>query len=391
MTDWVFDRKTKRLGLASPSLSARLANVKIILEVDGEEISLLENKVRIKTLDNVATPIGSVKRDLLEAHASTIHSTISLDSQGNSDWAAIQVRLRNTGRKPLRIGKLNLLQVSSAEDGVLDLGRHPAEYRVLVESGASGNYTGVRSIVANDGIHESKHLSLIYSPSSKVAFLAGQGTIKETWVKVITEYGEKDHLGNYTYAQHDRIKRWRIESDFADYSLEPGGEISTDYILLAFHTDPFFLLESYAEAVCKLNTVREFKREDIPVGWMTWYNQESHLRGGGGNARGAVKEGVVLEQASYIQKHLKDYGVNFIEIDEGYERALGDWDANEFVPSGMDGIARKIRRERACPWGLGKSFHGFRESESVSRASRLVREERREAVPVLAMVDGSTA
>jgi alpha-galactosidase len=349
MTDWVFDQKTKRLGLASPSLAARLANVKIILEVGGEEINLLEGARRVKSVSSVATPIGSMKRDALEVHSSGIHAKISLDTQGNSHWAAIQLRLRNPGKKSLRIGKLNLLQISSAEDGVLDLGRHPAEYRVLIESGASGKYTGVRSIVANDGTHESKHLSLIYSPSSKVAFFAGQGTIKETWVRVITEYGERDHLGNYTYAQHDRIRRWRIECDFADYSLDPGEEISTDFILLAFHSDPFFLLESYAEAVCKLNAVREFKREDIPVGWMTWYNQESHLRGGGGNARGAVKEAVVLEQASYIQKHLKEYGVNFIEIDEGYERALGDWDANEFVPSGMGGIAKKIKEKGLLP------------------------------------------
>ena len=349
MTGWVFDRKTKRLGLASPSLSARLANVQIILEIGGDEVNLLESKLRVKTLESIVTPIGSVKRDVLEARASGIHSRISLDTQGNSHWAAIQLRLRNPGRKSLRIGKLNLLQVSSAEDGVLDLGRHPAEYRVLVESGASGNYSGVRSIVANEGIHESKHLSLIYSPSSKVAFLAGQGTIEETWVKIITEFGEKDHLGNYTYAQHDRIKRWRIECDFADYSLDPGETISTDYILLAFHSDPFFLLEGYADAVCKLNHVREFKAEDIPVGWMTWYNQDSHLRGGGGNARGAVKEEVVLEQTSFIRKHLKDYGVNFIEIDEGYERALGDWDANEFVPGGMDGIAKKIKKEDLTP------------------------------------------
>jgi alpha-galactosidase len=349
MTDWVFDRKTKRLGLATPSLAARLANVKIILEAGGKEINVLESARQVKSPSSVATPIGTMKRDILEADASGIHAKVSLDTQGNSHWAAIQLRLRNTGRKPLRIGKLNLLHVSSADDGVLDLGRHPAEYRVLVESGGSGNYTGVRSIVSNDGVHDSKHLSLIYSPSSKVAFFAGQGTIRETWVKVITEYGEKDHLGNYTHAQYDRIKRWRIECDFADYSLEPGEEISTDYVLLAFHSDPFFLLESYAEAICELNGVREFKRDDIPVGWMTWYNQESHLRGGGGNARGAVREPVVLEQASFVRKHLKDYGVNFIEIDEGYERTLGDWDANEFVPSGMDGIAKKIGEKGLIP------------------------------------------
>jgi alpha-galactosidase len=349
MTEWIFDQKTRRLGLASPALAARLANVRIAIEVDGKEIDLFQRRQRIKTLGSVATPIALVTREILEADVSGVHSTISLDAQEKSPWAAIQVNLRNSGRKALRVGKVDLLQISAAKDGVFDLGRDPAEYRLLVESGASGNYTGVRSIAANEGVHESKHLSLIYSPSSKVAFLAGQGTIKETWVKVITEFGEKDHLGNYTYAQHDRIKRWRIECDFADYSLDPGETISTDYILLAFHSDPFFLLEGYADAVCKLNHVREFKREDIPVGWMTWYNQDSHLQGSGGNARGAVKEKVVLEETSFTRKHLKDYGVNFIEIDEGYECALGDWDANEFVPSGMDGIAKKIKKENLTP------------------------------------------
>ena len=342
MPNWTFNIKTKRLDLASPELAARLSHLQITFELDWKFIDLLKGKVSVKPAESVVTPLGTARRVTLESEAAGITCEILLDTLDKSPWAAIQGKIKNSGRKPLRIGKVNLLQLSSDREGLLDLGHHPSEYRILIESGASGNYTGVRSIVANNGTHESKHLSLLYSPSSKVAFLAGQGTIEETWVKIITEYGEKDHLGNYTCTQHDKIGRWRIECDFADYLLDPGEEISTDYILLAFHSDPFFLLESYADAVCKLNKVREFTQQDIPVGWMTWYNQDSHLRGGGGNARGAVKESIVLEQARFIRDHLKDFGVNFIKIDEGYERALGDWDANEFVPSGMDGLARKI-------------------------------------------------
>jgi alpha-galactosidase len=344
---WTFDEKRNSLALSCPSLGVRLANIQIQVEVAGQRVNLLERKQRAKTLDSADTPLGLTKRKILESNGAGLYSSITLDTHGNSGWAALQLMLRDTGNTALTIEKVNLLEIVDSLGGILDLGRPPAEYRVLVESGASGNYTGVRSLVANEGVHESKHVSTLYSPTNAVAFLAGQGTIEETWVRINTEYGEKDHLGNYVSAQHQRIKRWCIECDFAEYALTPGKEVATDYILLGFHRDPFFLLENYADAVCKLNKVREFQREEIPVGWMTWYNQDSHLRGG--NAQGAVKEEVVLEQAKFVSQHLKEYGVKFIFIDEGYEQALGEWEANEFVPSGMNGLAKKIKKLHLIP------------------------------------------
>jgi len=336
------DARDGFFSLIYDSGKAAVQNARVVGEFDGQQVNVSDFRVSNRN-EHLENTIGEVERVLLSARSGELQLKLQVDVYAERSWIGLQARIKNRSKKAVSIGKFQIVDVEAACGGVLRLGAHPAEYRVLVESGASGNYTGVRSIVSNGGLHESRHLSILYSPSDKIALLAGQGTIEETWVKVLTKYGEKDYLGNYTYAHKPNIDGWHIECDFAEYSLDPGEEIQSDYIILGFDSNPFQLIENYAEAVCILNNVRKFTKEEIPVGWMSWYNQDSHLKGGCGNARGAAQESITLEQAKFIKEHLKDYGVTLIEIDEGYERTIGDWRANKYFPSGMDGVARKIK------------------------------------------------
>jgi alpha-galactosidase len=51
----------------------------------------------------------------------------------------------------------------------------------------------------------------------------------------------------------------------------------------------------------------------------------------------------VLLNAEYAGKYLKSYGLEYIQIDEGYQRWHGDWEGNERFPQGMKWLADKIR------------------------------------------------
>jgi hypothetical protein len=69
------------------------------------------------------------------------------------------------------------------------------------------------------------------------------------------------------------------------------------------------------------NQVRKFTNEDVWVGWMTWYNQEHHLRGAfGATGETCASAAVTLEQSRFIvESGLHRYGVRDIEIDDGYQ------------------------------------------------------------------------
>lgn len=70
----------------------------------------------------------------------------------------------------------------------------------------------------------------------------------------------------------------------------------------------------------------------LPVGWNSWNTLFD-----------AVTEEDILVNARFIKENLPDMGINNIQVDDGWELDWGRWEANEKFPSGMDGVARKIR------------------------------------------------
>jgi hypothetical protein len=119
--------------------------------------------------------------------------------------------------------------------------------------------------------------------------------------------------------------------------------------MLAFDPNPFRALTSFSEGMVSFNQVRKFSNEDVWIGWMTWYNQESHLRGGfGATGETCASGAVTLEQSQFIvDSGLRRYGVRDVEIDDGYQKNLhlGEWlEATSLFPSGMSGVAKDLKK-----------------------------------------------
>ena len=90
-----------------------------------------------------------------------------------------------------------------------------------------------------------------------------------------------------------------------------------------------------------------------PSGWCSWYffYQE-------------INEGEIKITAKWIAANLKDYGVHYVQIDDGWQgtgRGLGenrDWSTiNNRFPSGMDGLAAYIKSLGLKP-GIWLAPHG---------------------------------
>lgn len=120
-----------------------------------------------------------------------------------------------------------------------------------------------------------------------------------------------------------------VESTYnREFTVKPGATISSGRLIFNIAPDPFTALESYAEAIGKVHQVR---LNAVINGWCSWFYTHEY-----------VNEEEILRNADFAARHLKPYGLEYVQIDAGYERAYGDWEGNKNFPHGMKWLAGKI-------------------------------------------------
>ena len=111
--------------------------------------------------------------------------------------------------------------------------------------------------------------------------------------------------------------------------LKPGQSISSGRLIFNLSPDPFTALESYAQAIGDWHQVR---LNPIVNGWCNWFSSREH-----------VTEDDIVQNAEFAARHLKPYGLEYIQIDDGYQTAYGQWEGGTNFPHGMKWVAGKIR------------------------------------------------
>ena len=118
-------------------------------------------------------------------------------------------------------------------------------------------------------------------------------------------------------------------------ALKPGKAISSNRLMIAIGETPYAALESYAAAVGQIQNART---RSIVNGWCSWFYTLAN-----------VTEEEVLLNTAFAAKHLKPFGLEYIQIDEGFQRWHGDWEGNERFPHGMKWLAERIKEHGFKP------------------------------------------
>jgi hypothetical protein len=135
-------------------------------------------------------------------------------------------------------------------------------------------------------------------------------------------------------------------------TLRPGRSIGSNRFSLNVAADPYAALEEYADAVGALNDART---GSIVNGWCSWFYTLAQ-----------VSEDEVLRNTEFAAQHLRACGLEYIQIDEGYQRSHGDWEGNERFPHGMKWLAEQIKGYGFKP-GLWISPYVISEQSDVFR------------------------
>jgi len=106
--------------------------------------------------------------------------------------------------------------------------------------------------------------------------------------------------------------RVRIEprSEYGRLRIEPGESARGETVLVGYFDNVFEGLEAYAQAMARHYRIQV---KPIPSGYMTWY----HAR--------ALDEKRMPVLARWCGRHLKPYGFDFLQIDDGWQIARRDF------------------------------------------------------------------
>ena len=117
-------------------------------------------------------------------------------------------------------------------------------------------------------------------------------------------------------------------------TLRPGRSIRSNRFALSVAATPYAALEQHADAV---GAVQDARTRSIVNGWCSWFYTLDQ-----------VSEDEVLRNSAFAAEHLQGFGLEYVQIDDGYQRTFGDWQGNERFPRGMQWLAERIKA------------HGFR-------------------------------
>lgn len=113
------------------------------------------------------------------------------------------------------------------------------------------------------------------------------------------------------------------------FVLKQGKTVSSDKFMINVAENPYKSLENYASILGKINHALT---GSIVNGWCNWFYTLDHY-----------SEDEILQNAAFAANHLKPYGLEYIQIDEGYQKWHGNWEGNARFPHGMKWLAQKIK------------------------------------------------
>jgi len=280
-------------------------------------------------------------------------------ARGADGVLQVQLEVDNSSADTLQVAKLVALRADGDEGGGLFLGADPTTHRIL-ENGSYAALDFVAQVRPGDTQPDSAAAALApgdfagHSVSNwdhGVADLDGDAV----WVAGATSFQHVVPVLNLTYqsshAQIDELGRagfsyLSLEGDLLPVPkpLAAGDSIDSEsFVALPFESDLLLGMEHYADILASELGLTPWQRRvqgrRVPNGWNSWSGS-----GGTGGYGTNIDEDLILDNARFMADQLRDWGIDWFQLDDGYEPTYGDWswDKTRF-PHGGAWLADQIR------------------------------------------------
>jgi hypothetical protein len=269
----------------------------------------------------------------------------------------------HAGDAPVQVAKLVPVRASAADGGGLFLGQDPARHRIL-ENGSHAaldfvvevrtgdtDPDGAAAAIAPghyDGHSVSNGNHAVVDLDSGATWVAGVLSMERTLpvVQLTGQRGVLDEEGREGFAL------FSVEADLlpAPLTVSAGTPLVAEPAWLApFEDDALLGLETWAQAAADHQGIVPWHRRKagrrVPNGWNSWSGS-----GGTGGHGTDIDEAMILAHLDWMADELRDWGMDWFQIDDGYEPTYGHWvwRADRF-PSGPRALTDAIRARGLVP------------------------------------------
>ncbi|MFA6243214.1 MAG: alpha-galactosidase [Candidatus Hydrogenedentales bacterium] len=241
-------------------------------------------------------------------------------------FITVQVAYTNTGKKPVRVKALMPWCTGDKGNGGFALGPGTSECLVL-DNGRTFPGDATPPGMTRGAASSMWNLMALNTRNGR-SLVAGFLTNDRAYTRIRFENPTTDEkFGEF-------FKNFTAECVYdPPVELKPGERLMSEVLYLSIaEKDPFDALERFARHLAAVNNVTG-KRPFLPHGWDSWNTEY----------RSDINEARVMENLDFVDANLKRYGWNHFAIDDGWQDARGDWEANpERFPKGMKAVADAI-------------------------------------------------
>lgn len=295
---------------------------------DGAELA--SDRERTLSRSDVEDEIGAGSRWALESRGPGHATTTLLTSYPDVPGITVETVVRNTGETALGIAYIEACRTLPANGAALyppdPDGRHTAQFARLLSNGYLHADPGrIEVIDSTRVLHSCWNLAIRNQDNDHtIAVGAARHDAAELELEVRFDMRAQPRPRSGGLELHARSRFGPA------VEVAPGATLSSGPLLLTWAPTPHEALEAYARTCGLLHGA---ERKPPLMGWCSWYYTLTE-----------TSEEEVLRNARFVAEHLKDYGLDVIQVDDGFQRGFGDWEGNDRFPRGMGGLAEEIRK-----------------------------------------------
>jgi alpha-galactosidase len=258
-------------------------------------------------------------------------------------YGTVQVKLHNGAGKEVSVQVIRSVEATGEEP--IRLGGGESADRVLSDS-FSEDWPALALHdlgEAPGGMHRGVGSQLIYNRESKLSlFLAALTSDRFLTIMHLKAEGKgtKAKIASFNVESTGTTE---IQKDFdlkdapaddqieLDLPLKAGEDMTSELLMFEAGPDYHDQLLAYGDAVRRWHHARV--SGETPIGWWSWTVYY-----------GAINEGETLSNADWQAAHLKSLGYKYLQVDEGYQYARGEYatpNATQF-PDGMRFVGQHL-------------------------------------------------
>ncbi|MCD7805894.1 MAG: alpha-galactosidase [Lachnospiraceae bacterium] len=147
-----------------------------------------------------------------------------------------------------------------------------------------------------------------------------------------------DQFGHFkTELSENGVLSLDVRSSCDGMLVEDGETVCSETLALLWGRDGYALQCRYASLLGRKMGART--EMDPPVGWCSWYYYFDNVTGED-----------IRRNVGFLKENQDRFPMRYIQLDDGYQRALGDWlICNEKFPGGLKAVADTIREGGFIP------------------------------------------